>query len=239
MTHDPTATHSDRAEFDAYATSYRDEVTRSIGFTGVDADYFTRVKADYLTDILARELGAPERVRLLDIGCGVGVMHGRLAPRVASLAGVDVSAPCVAEAAAAHPHVAYRSYDGLSLPFDDGSFDAAVTTCVIHHVPPAQWPSFAAEMRRVLRPGGIGVIFEHNPFNPLTRRAVSNCAFDEHAVLLSGRTAVRLLGGAGFAAPRKRAILSIPSFGPMTRKADLALGRLGLGAQYVAYGRAP
>lgn len=36
-------------------------------------------------------------------------------------------------------------------------------------------------------------MFEHNPINPVTRRIVSNCAFDEGVVLLSAREVKTLL----------------------------------------------
>ena len=62
-------------------------------------------------------------------------------------------------------------------------------------------------MARVLRPGGIAAIFEHNPLNPLTRRVVSNCVFDEDAVLLRRRRARGLLRQAGL----------VPVRGPLHR----------------------
>jgi hypothetical protein len=65
---------------------------------------------------------------------------------------------------------------------------------------------------------------------------VSNCAVAAYAVLLrQGRTRA-LLAGAGFGAVGGRSILSIPSAGPLTRRIDLALGRLALGAPYFARG---
>jgi SAM-dependent methyltransferase len=106
----------------------------------------------------------------------------------------------------------------------------------MHHVPPAQWPAFAAEMKRVVRPGGLAVVFEHNPFNPLTRRVVSNCEFDADAVLLRPKQTRALLADAGFRDLQSRSILSVPSFGKGTRAVDLALGRLPLGAQYFVRG---
>jgi hypothetical protein len=106
----------------------------------------------------------------------------------------------------------------------------------MHHVPPAQWANFAAEMKRVVRTGGLVVVFEHNPLNPLTRRAVSNCEFDDDAVLLGQGQMRRLLAGAQLRDVRSCSILSIPSIGPVTRTIDLMLGRLGLGAQYFACG---
>lgn len=224
------------SQFDAYAGSYDEEVNRSLGFLGVKVDYFTRVKAAYLLDLLRGHFGATEALALLDVGCGVGNNHALLQGKLGSVSGTDISAACLAQAQARNPGVAYRPYDGTRLPFEDDSFDAAVTICVLHHVPPAQWGAFAAEMNRVVRPGGMAVVFEHNPLNPLTRRVVSNCEFDADAVLLRQRETRALLSGAGFQAVTSRAILSVPSAGPLTRRLDLLLGRLGLGAQYYAAG---
>ena len=47
------------------------------------------------------------------------------------------------------------------------------------------------ECRRVLKPGGKLTIFEHNTYNPVTRKVVNDCIFDEDAILLSSREAER------------------------------------------------
>jgi ubiquinone/menaquinone biosynthesis C-methylase UbiE len=134
--------------------------------------------------------------------------------------------------------VAYQTYDGRRLPYPDASFDAAYTVCVMHHVPPEQWESLVREMRRVVRPGGITVVFEHNPFNPLTRRAVSTCEFDENAVLLRARRTRLLLRKAGLREVRSRYILTLPAAGGLPHKVDRLFSRLPFGAQYYAVGRA-
>jgi hypothetical protein len=48
-------------------------------------------------------------------------------------------------------------------------------------------------LRALLKPGGCIAVFEHNPINPVTRRLVADCAFDEDAVLLSLRETRDLL----------------------------------------------
>jgi len=224
------------SRFDAYAGSYDAAVNQSLAFLGLKVDYFTRVKAAYLIDLLERHFGDTRALDLLDVGCGVGNYHPLIGKSVGSLAGADVSAGCLEQAARRNPGVTYRHYDGGRLPFADGQFDAVTTICVMHHVPPAHWPAFAADMKRVVRPGGLAVVFEHNPLNPLTRRVVSNCEFDRDAVLLRQGKARALLEGAGFAQVRSRAILSIPSGGRVSRRLDLALGLIGLGAQYLVKG---
>ena len=58
--------------FDEYKESYSDTVNDSIGFSGLDVDFFTRVKADYLVDICTKHFGDTKDLSLIDIGCGIG-----------------------------------------------------------------------------------------------------------------------------------------------------------------------
>ncbi|TIU25363.1 MAG: class I SAM-dependent methyltransferase, partial [Mesorhizobium sp.] len=108
--------------------------------------------------------------------------------------------------------------------------------CVMHHVPPENWKLFAAELARVTRPGGVVLIFEHNPYNPLTRRAVSNCPFDEDAVLLSKGQVMKHLHDAGLRDVDGRYILNVPSINGPLRRIDEALGFVPFGAQYYVQG---
>jgi ubiquinone/menaquinone biosynthesis C-methylase UbiE len=223
-------------EFDAYRLSYGDAVNKSISFSGLDVDFFTRAKAVRLLDILTDLIGPPGALSLLDVGCGVGNYHGLLQGRVGRLTGVDPSSECIEEAKSKNPNVFYQ-VNGDVLPFQDNCFDATYAICVMHHVPPANWNMFAAELARVTKPGGVVLIFEHNPYNPLTRRAVSDCPFDKDAVLLPKAKTIGYLKGAGLAGVEGRYILAIPSIDGLSRKMDDALGRIPLGAQYYAYGR--
>ena len=224
------------AEFDRYTAIYSQTVNDSLIVPGLDVDYFTRVKASMLVEYVGSNLAPASSRDTIDVGCGVGNYHTLLAGKFKSLTGVDVSAESIEKAKAGHPDVNYQSYGGDRLPFADASFDVAYAICVVHHVPVPAWPVFFAEMNRVLRPGGHAMIFEHNPYNPLTRRVVDRCPFDADAVLLKPGKTKELLTGAGFANVQARSILSIPSFGPLSRKLDLALGILPFGAQYLATG---
>jgi SAM-dependent methyltransferase len=226
------------AKFDRYAQCYEAEVNRSLGLLQGKADYFTRVKADYLLDLVSAHFGGTDHVALLDVGCGTGNLHPLISPVLGSVTGADISRVSLDRAAARNPGNRYLHYDGERLPFADDSFDAATAVCVMHHVPPAQWPQFCAEMHRVLKPGGFALVFEHNPLNPLTRRVVANCKFDDDAVLLGQGQLRGLLGDAGFSQATSRAILSIPSFGRATRAVDRVLGLLPLGAQYYVQAQA-
>ena len=225
------------SEFDPYGDSYADKVNESISFSGLKADFFARVKADYLVDLARRELGDPAKLNVLDIGCGIGLSHRQLAAAFGQLTGIDPSATCIERARAAHPEANYLVNNGLTLPVEDGTFDVAVTVCVMHHVPPGQWPAFIGEMARTVRPGGLVAVFEHNPRNPLTRRVVSNCEFDKDAVLLPASRTVQLLRSAGMSSADRFYLLTIPAAGRFLRATDQLLSSIGLGAQYAAWGR--
>lgn len=217
--------------FDSYKDRYNGAVDAAVAFTGLSVGFFTQVKAGYIMDIVNAYPGGAA-LSALDIGCGIGNYHGLLKQRFTRLAGVDVSCDCLDTARSRHPDVAYRSYDGGTLPYPDASFDVAFTICVIHHVPPAQWDQFAAEMRRILKPGGLALVFEHNPRNPLTMRAVSSCSFDADAVLLRAEEAERLLQRAGFREVHSRFILTVPPATGLLRRLDRLFARLPIGGQY-------
>jgi len=225
---------------ESYPEQYRDDINRSIGFTGLDVDLFTRGKADSILEILDRY--SPQRAagaNCLDIGCGIGILHPLLAPRVGHLAGADVSEEALVTARAANPSIEYRHYDDPRLPYDDASFDACTTVCVMHHVPPPQWPDFVAEAWRVTKPGGLFAVYEHNPINPLTKVAVWRCPFDHDAVLLRAARVIDLLTAQGFDIVTREYLFFVPVAAAWARRVDRALTWLPLGAQYVVCARRP
>lgn len=218
--------------FDAYRDSYSQTVDEAIGFAGLSADFFTKVKAGYILDLVREKFSDASKVSALDIGCGVGNSHTSLAPHFVSLSGVDVSRECIEAARRRGLPVTYEVYDGRTLPYDDASFDLAFAICVIHHVPQSMWANFAREMRRVVKPGGLALVFEHNPRNRFTMRVVNSCPFDADAVLLRSETAEALLSSAGFEKVHSRFILTIPAGNAVLRRVDGVFSKLPLGAQY-------
>ena len=227
------------ADFDRYVESYGRQIDDAVGFSGLKQDFFVKAKCEYLTRLTKRHLGDNSRLDVLDIGCGIAVYHGVLAATYRSVSGIDVSEKSVEYARSWNPNVAYSVYPGGRMPYDDASFDAAFAMCVMHHVPVSDWPVFVSEMRRVLKPGGIGMVFEHNPMNPVTRKIVNNCPIDEDAVLLRASRTRGLFRDAGFQSIKSRSILSIPPLVGPLYPVDEALGLIGLGAQYYTVGRKP
>jgi ubiquinone/menaquinone biosynthesis C-methylase UbiE len=221
--------------FDDYADHYGNTVERSLGLIRRDLKFFTQAKVWHLRG-LARRLPRPlSASSALDVGCGAGVTDELLLPHVGSLFGIDVSSEMVEQAKHRNPRAQYQVYGGSILPFEDGSFDVAFAICVVHHVDPGRWDAFLAELWRVTRPGGMSVVIEHNPVNPLTRRSVDRCPFDEDTVLTGPRRLARGFRHAGAAEIGHRYILFAPFGGRRVRSLERVIGWIPAGAQYLVW----
>lgn len=224
----------EKVEFDRFADEYRDLHSHNIRASGESPDFFAEYKVRDVA-ALAKQAGLGQRLRILDFGSGVGNSVPFFAKHLPSahLTCADVSARSLEVAKERFPGLAdYQSFDGAALPFLDGSFDLAFTACVFHHIPPLEHESLFRELLRVLRPGSLFVIFEHNPRNPLTVRAVNTCPLDANAVLIDAKVLQARIKSAGFTSLKCAYRVFFP--GPLRalRRLEAMLAWLPLGAQY-------
>ncbi|HSV38347.1 MAG TPA: class I SAM-dependent methyltransferase [Nocardioidaceae bacterium] len=96
-------------------------------------------------------LSVPAGSRCLDVGCGTGAVTSKLA-RIGEATGIDASEGFVAYAAEHVPEASFRVGDAAALPFEEDTFDAAVSGLVLNFVP--DHAAMVSEMRRVTAPGG-------------------------------------------------------------------------------------
>lgn len=233
-----TVSPAPETDFDAFRDSYTDAVQEALPLRGAEAAFFSKLKAIHLLDLARRELGDPSQLDVLDVGCGIGATDGYLDHSFKNLSGVDVAEQLLEVARDANPDVSYRGYQkDEPIPHEDGRFDLTFAICVLHHVPPPEWPRFISDMGRVTRRGGLVCVIEHNPWNPLTRRVVHNCEFDRDAVLLSRPRLAKLVKGAGLTEARARYIAFMPRSVPFLEGVERGLGRLPFGAQYYVAAR--
>ena len=182
--------------------SFRSDLPPEVEQLRQAARKWTRISAGY--DVGVRLLFGPfwrrwqgtvlpfAQGRVLEVGCGTGVLLQRLASR-GDAVGVDVSTGMLNKAAARlRSGSAGRLVraDAQRLPFKDGSFDATVSTFALTAVPDLD--AALAEMARVIRDGGsLAVVSVGNPESDsrLTRlatavwRAAGDIIRDEAAAL--------------------------------------------------------
>lgn len=136
----------------------------------------------WAVDLVARA-DVPAGCHLLDLACGTGVVTRAAAPvvgKTGSVVASDLNEGMLTEAQQHEtlgPPVQWRQADALDLPFDDDSFDVVLCQQGLQFVPDI--PTAVAEIRRVLRSGGVAAVSvwrspEHNPYisalaNGLTR----------------------------------------------------------------------
>jgi ubiquinone/menaquinone biosynthesis C-methylase UbiE len=234
----PKATPRAQEVFDLNAARYEQAVDRSISFTRRDASFFARRKVSLLRRLVEARGLQLDQARLLDVGCGAGTMDRYLSGEVAALHGIDVSEEMLAVARHHVPEGKFDHYDGSSLPFASDGFDVVIAICVLHHVPPSEQAQFLTEVNRVTRPGGVIAIFEHNPANPLTRRAVRDCELDVGVDLLTAGEVSRRLTDSGATAVTHEYFLFTPFGGRLGPAIDRVFRQLPLGGQHAVVAEA-
>ena len=128
-----------------------------------------RVRALY-AGLFSEFLGEEPFGALLDIGCGTGIYFEALAGHGREIHTLDASEAMVGVArnfceSNGLNHVYPIVGAAEALPYQDNRFDAAVALDTLHHV--SEVEPVLEEVFRVLKPGGVFLVFEPNILNPL------------------------------------------------------------------------
>lgn len=108
--------------------------------------------------------GTPTLGRVLVDGCGVGMYVKALQPYSDAVYGIDIEAEHLNIAAETAPEAGLQLAMCEALPYPDDFFDLVFSHEVLEHVQDDR--ASAAEMVRVLRPGGRAIIFAPNRLYP-------------------------------------------------------------------------
>ncbi len=219
-------------EFDRFAGDYERILADTVRAGGSPA-FFQRTKAR----LIRRLLGPGFAGTLLDFGCGVGGLLRELRDAVpgATLHGYDPSAESVAGAAGIDGigRVMHRATD-----LEVDAYDTVVLANVLHHIEPGDRDATLRRVATLLRTTGTVIVFEHNPYNPLTRRVVARCPFDEDVELLRPAEVRARLRDAGFVDVRTRFTTFFPQWLAALLPLERLLAKVPLGAQTCTTGRA-
>jgi SAM-dependent methyltransferase len=105
--------------------------------------------------------------RALDLGCGTGTNCLYLARHGWEAVGVDFAALAIRRARRrarrARANCRFYRADVTYLPFLAGPFDLALDIGCLHGVPPERWERYASGVARLVRPGGLYMLYAFLP----------------------------------------------------------------------------
>jgi SAM-dependent methyltransferase len=238
MSDNPDSSHPQTTrttvEFDQYADDYcvllkdpiRDLFANTPGF-------FFEQKMKLLLNVL-RSIGRdPSGMSWLDLGCGRGEMLRVGRKYFTEALGCDPSASMLNACADLAVHI---QPNASGVPFDNDRFDFVSAVCVYHHLDLIKREELTREAARVLKTGGIFLVVEHNPYNPITRLIVSRTPVDVRAKLISARGIRKLMSDNQLRPFATHYFLYVPErFLPRYSWVESGLTRFPLGGQYTVF----
>jgi SAM-dependent methyltransferase len=221
-------------DFDEFAQNYREIHNKNISISGEDSDYFTKFK---LITISSSYKKVYEKIKILDFGCGDGNLERFIYDFFTNCKyyGIDVSKASIEKANMLKKRNSkFELFDGENIPFQDNYFDIIIVANVFHHIDFKFHNKILKEIYRVLKPSGHFYIFEHNPFNPITRYIVKTCAFDAEAKLLYPFYTKKVLEEFNYDSIQTNYILFFPrtKFFKFFIQTEKLLKKIPIGAQY-------
>ena len=178
----PLSTRADAVELLDSGRLRPDDVERNLA----DLARMNRLAGGTAASLTAiQQLVGPEGgVRVLDVGTGRGDMPIAFARRGWQAVAIDTNPEVLAvarRAVAGHRGVELIEADGRALPFEDGAFEVAHCSLLVHHLSPSEAVAALREMRRVARKGVVINDLRRGLF-PLIATALTVVALGRSAV---------------------------------------------------------
>lgn len=173
-----------------------------------------------LADPVLGKVGDPKRLRLLEIGCGIGRMTKHLAEAFGEVHATDVSAEMIAQARErlrAYPNVFLYETNGIDFAaLPDDYFDVIFSVYVFQHVPDVSVVhSNIRDACRVLKPGGLFKFqvcgIDHEAYARMPKDTWTGAAFTDEEIRRAARDSdVKLMSVLGYGTQYTWVILRKP-----------------------------
>ena len=216
------------SEFDQYSNNYDTLFKENIRSLANDVNYFAKYKIKILKNRLR---SYPKKI--LEYGCGTGKNLKFLKKEFneSELYGYDPSIESIK--IAKKINLDTKFFD--SRKEIDGEFDIILIACVLHHINPHELESNLKFIKDKLSNNGVVFIFEHNPFNPLTRYLVSTCPFDKNAVLLRRSKLIKILQRLEYKNINSEYCMFFPERLSFLNSIEIFLTKIPIGGQYLVF----
>ena len=211
--------------FDNYVDCYEALLRSQLAFFSSYRDYFSEYKV-----ILTRSLIKQSPERILDFGCGIGLSLPFLAKwfPLSKICAHDSSQKSLEYVSEKYPFVTPL----MRTEVGSIEFDMIYVTGVLHHVAPEERVPLLRLLSNSLSKRGVLVIFEHNPYNLVTRHLVRKCEFDADAELITRASLSRIVCQADLSVSQRGYCLFFPERLRFFRRFESWLQWVPLGGQY-------
>lgn len=230
---------SPSAEFDHFANDYDQLLKNSIGASGYEAVFFDEHKIKTLfADYTANTTDKSKKVEIMNFGCGIGKSEPFINQyfKNCSICAVDVSEKSIDLAKEKNKqfnNIQFAKFDKVEeLTSLNRKFDIIFVANVFHHIPVDLHQTTLKHLKSFLAPGGHLYVFEHNPRNPLTRKAFDTCEFDVGCNMIKPALFIDMCKNAGYSSIERRYVLFFPKMLSFLTPFEKYLNWCSLGAQY-------
>ena len=220
----------EKVDFDNYSDNYDEIMNNQLSSFEGDVSYFAEYKIIETKKALST---VPKSI--LDFGCGVGRNMGFLSKHFSNseLFGCDISSKSIL---LARKEIKNVTFFELGQDIINQKFDLIFISNVFHHIAVDERQTVLTEqIIPLLNENGNLIIFEHNPYNPVTRYLVATCPFDKDAILLYKRELKKLLKKNNLNFIGDAYTLFFPSMLKMLRPLEKYLKYIPLGGQYFVH----
>jgi len=225
------------SEFDDLAYSYDEELKDSLGkIGGKNINMFAEYKIKIVKSKLSRTSS-----NILEFGCGTGRNNLYMKKYFPSsrIYGCDISEKSLEIARKINPDIQYdkiTNVNDLRRIYKE-TFECIFISNVFHHIPFIEHKMWLNELYNLLSGEGIIFIFEHNPYNPITKYIFKTSKIDKGAAMLSPSYCVNLVKSANFTQIKREYTLFFLWRNSFFEAIERILYFLPLGSQYIIWGR--
>lgn len=214
-------------DFDNFTEDYNKLLNENTKFFSSDEAYFCSYKVDIVKRIIKNQ-----PFKILEYGCGIGrnIPFLKMTFNKAVIFGSDISQKSIEIARKNNPDIEF--WNDTDLSSQRVGFDFIFVSNVYHHIPLHERLNVTKKLFHMLSPGGELIIFEHNPYNPITRRIVNTCPYDEDAILLPAKELRYYIKAANFQLQKQGYALFFPPILKKLSKLERYMEYLPLGGQY-------
>ncbi len=215
-----------KVNFDDHVDSYEQQTQVQTKFFNNKREYFDLYKVNLMKEVNSDY--SPKSI--LDFGCGIGLCLGYLLKefKKSKIYATDESLKSQKYSQKKYPKVKFLNHKKINRY----NFDLIFISGVFHHVKPSKRLNLISTINKILNKNGKIFITEHNPFNPITQKIVSQCEYDKDANLISQKEMINLLLKKGFTNIQSGYYLFFPEIFKFFRPLEKFMRWMPLGGQY-------